>query len=384
MPTKPIIIVPSGGTAGQTTGGKKSTGSIFVTPGKIVQVIGMVPLVDCAYSDCRNQPQDGCYFNPVFGNVVNGLAVTGPTYENDFSTFLIDYPVPANNQFGSYYSINWVLQRADNQFFLPGSDSLWEWEDIASLNNNTFGYFYAPGSITSQPTYNGYALNWGLVQQYLGPGIYRVGVQVLINTPKIIIVRGVPISYVQQTIVQCAYSEPFLLRAWDCVLAEGTVKFESSITGNVGSIDEYYKLFDLCGIKWYDSIRMRGFFGFEKSKYDELINEWQSGQLEEVRDKTINRFTFDSYYLPKWVHDRFKAYALMADTLLVSDYNINNSDYFIKQKGVRKAAGYEPVYLDTKNFDGGSRYLQRRSKVSVEFREAVESVIKNNCCVPKC
>ena len=151
------------------------------------------------------------------------------------------------------------------------------------------------------------------------------------------------------------------------------------------SIDAYYRLYDLCDISWYDSIRFRGFFGLETTpKYEEIINEYQSGLLEEVRNKLTNNFTLMTYYLPKWVHDRLKSYAWMADTLLVSDYNVNNSDYFIKRKAVRRDSGHEPTYLDGKNFDRVSRYLQRRSKATVKFREGVESVIKTLCCLPKC
>lgn len=377
-----VILIPSGGTIGTTLGATAQISSIAIHQ-TIKQVVGLVPLIPCAYSDCReNVPQASCYFNPVFGNIISGQPVLESTYENDWNTFLIDYPKPT----GSTAGVFWSLERADNRgYFTASSDEMWNWEEITVLGDDSNGIRYGLGSIPSHPSYDGYAVNWGQVLNNYGPGFYRVKANVLTVSVKITFsASGAPIPEIQTEVVECATSEPFILRAWNCDLAHGTVKFECWNTGSIGSIDEYYKLFDLCDIHWYDSIRMKGFFGFEKTKYDEVILEYQTGQLDLVRDKALQAFKWDSNYLPKWVHDRFKTYGLMSDTLVVSDYNFNNSDYFIKRKGVKKSGGYDPIYLDTKNFDALNRVRQRTSKVSVEFREDVESVIKNVCCVSKC
>ena len=44
----------------------------------------------------------------------------------------------------------------------------------ANLNNNTYGSFYALGSILLHPTYTWYRLDWGRVLHYFGAGYYRV------------------------------------------------------------------------------------------------------------------------------------------------------------------------------------------------------------------
>jgi hypothetical protein len=60
----------------------------------------------------------------------------------------------------------------------------------------------------------------------------------------------------------------------------------------------------------------------------------------------------------------------MADSLYVSDYNLNNSDYAIKKKSVVKSAGYEPKYYP------GTRL----SSVKSEFKEGIQGVIKSSSC----
>lgn len=185
----------------------------------------------------------------------------------------------------------------------------------------------------------------------------------------------------------CGLQSPaFLLKKWNCFIAAGTVKFESWIQGQVGSTTTPGTLFDFCNISWYDSIRFRGFFGYKKFKYDEVMLEYgfdlnaPFGKMERVRDKAVPMYQFHSHNLPQWIHDRLAVYAFMSDTLLVSDYNLGNSDYSIKQKNVVKAGGYEPAYLDNKPFDLQTRYLQRRSYVTVDFAEGIQSIIKNFCC----
>jgi hypothetical protein len=57
---------------------------------------------------------------------------------------------------------------------------------------------------------------------------------------------------------------------------------------------------------------------------------------------------------------------------MVSDYNINNSDYNIKRKSVVKDGAYEPQYKD--------KMWRRLATVEVDFKEGIQTVIKTNCC----
>jgi len=370
-----IIITPSGGTASTTQGGQ-STGMTNISATSLFQVVGLVPLEDCNAEDCREQSPDVCYMNPVFGNVIAGVPVDVPTYENDFNAFLVSFPA---NTSGVTPVVNFILQKAKSPYLTM--DEAWEWEDVATCNDSTYGTYFPLFSIPSHNLYTGFDINWGKVVFLLGSGVYRLKANIIKTIRKVTFFNGVPVITISTTEVACIVSKIFNLYEWDCEKADGTVKFETSLTGSIGSIDEYYKVFNLCGFQWYDSLRIRGFFGEETTpKYQELNLEYQSGRIELIHNKAENRFKFHSYYLPKFIHDRLKAYMMMADTILVSDYNYNNSDYNVKRKGIRPAGNYEPTYLDKKFFQPDMRYRQRTSEVKVDFRESVESIIKSLCC----
>jgi hypothetical protein len=370
-----IELVPSGGTA-VITAGAQTSGSNHLSRASIYQVVGLVPMDDCDKEDCRIPDEPVCDTIPVFGHIVDSVPVDEPTYENDFSAFLISIPAQTSGQLPG---INFVIEKAKSPFLSQDDD--FEWEVKAIIQDDTYGGYFPLKSIPAHDFYTGVDINWAIVVNTFGPGWYRIKCNIIKYTIKVVFIDGIPVRTPIAIVEKCLSSKIFDAQEWDCNAADGTVKFETSLTGSVGSIDEYEVVYNLCGFKWYDSLRIRGFFGEETTpKYEELINEFQTGRLELIHNKLVNRFKFKSYWLPKWAHDRLKAYMMMADTILVSDYNYNNSDYDIKRKGVRPAGNYEPEYLDTKYFTRSHIHFQRRSKVKVDFRESSESVIKSLCC----
>lgn len=373
MPTS-VILIPSGGSS-QTSSGSQISGTLSVNRQDLFQVIGLVPLTPCDYEDCRYD-QD-CYFLKTFGNIIDGVPEELPSYENDFNTFLIKYPAYATGK----YPFTWIIEKADIPFYDSGNVSEWEWNNVAYPIDNTYGPLYKLGDIIGFPAYTMFQVNWGKVLNAFGPGFYRIKADLYTRKVVVVIVSGIPIATLQTEEISCMTSEIFKLDQFSCEKADGTIKFETAITGSIGSIDQYETVFNLCGIKIYDSIRLRGFFGYETTpKYIETLLEHQSGQIDEINNKLLNKFVGKIYRAPKWVHDRLKSYGFMADNILVSDYNINNSDYFIKQKGIRLQGAYEPTYFDNKNFQPDKRHLQRTSDCKADFREDVESVIKSLCC----
>lgn len=187
----------------------------------------------------------------------------------------------------------------------------------------------------------------------------------------------------------CGLASPqFLLWGWDCIKANGTVKFEVQNTGTKGDINNDGALIDLCALTLYDSIRVQGFFGYGTCSYDELVLEYGQGTTalfgtqEQVRDKGVPAYKFNSKPLPAWVHKQLESVMMLAQTILVSDYNINNDDYFIKQMAVAKKGNYDPKYNEKgKHFDLSLQEFGRRTPVSVTFIKRVQSLISSNCCL---
>lgn len=312
-----------------------------------IQVVGFVPVKDCAAVECRDIYEPCCEVLTVFADQEDDTTTMASTYTNDVNTFLFDYGVYGPQPSAT---ITFQLQRCDNDV----------WTFVASLNNNTLGRYYALNTIAGHPTYAGVAIDWGLVFNTYGPGCYRL--KVLSEVPG----AGAMLE-------SCLVSEVFRVLRWNCDRAHGFTKFESWITGRIGDINKQGRVFDVCGIEWYDSIRMRGFFGFaETAEYLEVMHEYPNGRQKRIRDEAIQEYVWKSGFFPKWLHDRFKIYGLMADTLWVSDYNNNNSDYEVRQKPIVKVGAYKPAYLDEQ--------LRRLSYVEMRFREGTQGVIKSLCC----
>jgi len=122
---------------------------------------------------------------------------------------------------------------------------------------------------------------------------------------------------------------------------------------------------------WNDSIRFGGFFGQEQNEIQRDLIKFQNGSIYKIRDEIVRNYTVRTSQLPMWFHQRFYAYALMADTLWVSDYNNNNGSYNYKQFWVVADSNYTMKHT---NF---SRY----PKVSgLKFKEGQQFVYRDRCC----
>lgn len=328
-----IQLTPSGGNQMDAMGASKYDSPAYTRILPVIQLLGFVPLTQCSATECRDW-NDDCYVNRVFGTVSETLS----TYENDINTFMV------NN------TLDWrsipVLQKKN--------EASGVWSDVANLSS-TYGTFYNNGDIPGHQKYTGIRLNWGAVLSLHGSGYYRVKFN--LYAPNV-------------GLTDCLISEQFYLLPFSCKAADRTVKFEITTTGKVGSIDIDGYVYDICDYFFFDSIRVPGFFGYETTQYEEIQLEYQTGLIDQVRDEAIQKFKFFGRPMPKYLHDRLKSYGLMANKLLVSDYNYNNSDYSIRQKQVVKAGGYEPKYDKT----------TRLSSVTVDFREGIQGVIKSTSC----
>jgi len=342
----PISVNPVGGSVGVISGAVASPAIVAVKNIVPIQLLGFVPLVSCSLDECRKF-EGQCYKNPVFGS----LNVSTSTYENDLSTFFLDDSL-----------------RRTTIFTMQKLNSFREWEDIAVIGSTlpalfpyvtTYGTFYKYNYFPAHKNYIGVQINWGYVYTNNGSGTYRL----MVESPSVVDQKPKPYGY-------CLVSEPFELFLWNCNRAHGTAKFEANQSGKIGSKTTDGYVFDLCGIRLYDSIRQKGFFGYEKSGYLEIMLEHQTGLQDRVNDEAVQRYDWLSKPMPKYIHDRFKTYGMMADSMWVSDYNKNNADYNLKRKMIVKSAGYEPVYPK------GSRL----SWVKTEFKEGIQGVIKSSAC----
>lgn len=347
-------------------GVQASTVSIYTPQGRVaqvqspVQVVGLVPLVcqdqdsrlpPFSKCDCREWINDDCYINPVFASTSD----TDPL-KNDHNMFLLEYPF--------YYAYQWSA--GYNLFTLHKWDGA-TWALTTVLVNNTYGTYYNFNSLCIK-NWTGFDIDWRSVLIAFGEGLYRMEAQYSIfgSGGKLV-------------------TEPFCLKEWSCEGTDVTVRWECTfVGGRVGSITDDRRVFEFCclgssepgtplkvtPVTWSDQIRVYAFFGREKTEYEREQVEYNDGEIVQVRNEAIQKFEYESALQPKWVHDRLKAYAFMADYLYVTDYNWNNSDYEIDKKRVVCDGEYAPEYNEN------TRY----SNVKVQFKEGYQNVIRDKCC----
>lgn len=324
-----------------TSGG--SDGRPVINRG-LYQVVGFSPMTDCSASSCRYWDADCCFKIPVFAE----LQTTTPDYapnqwdaaKNDQTSFLFQMPSYST---GNTNTMTIVLQK------LAGST----WTNQAGLGDNTYGVFYGFYSLPIY-YYKGYTIYWRYVLNAFGEGCYRIRVAYLSNGRE-----------------GCMTSEPYQLREFSCARAHGTVRMDAKLyDGDIADINFDGVRQNLCGINWYDSIRFPAFFGYEKSDEEKRQIELTDGRILKMRDELVQNFELITSPLPKWFHDRFKAYGTMSDELRITDYNWNNSDYNINRKLIVRDGGYNP------NYKIGSRL----STVTVKFKEGYQNVSRSLCC----
>jgi len=317
-----------------------------VMPSAPQQVLGFNPLTDCSPASCRYWNADCCYKIPVFAEAATTSPDTAPAdwdmYKNDQSAFLLSFPsytTGATNTSG----ISIVLQKDVNG----------TWTNTASLQNNTLGTYYPFYSLAIY-YYIGVRIFWRRVLNTHGEGCYRVYVTFNVNGRE-----------------GCKTSEPYQLREFSCKKAHGTVRMDARMyDGSIANIDIDGWRDSLCEIAWYDSIRFHGFFGYEKSDEEKRQIELRDGKILKMRDELVQKFELITSPLPKWFHDRFKAYGTMSEELKVSDYNWNNSDYNLNRKLIVREGGYAPEY----------KIGSRLSIVKVTFMEGYQNVSRSLCC----
>lgn len=346
-----------------TDSGKKgSIVDLFKSP----QIIGLVPIFPCVSDECRiykaDELNDLDFMLPVFAETNPVLPYDN--YFNDINSWFFDFPTattPGSTHvfyLDKYIGTSWVQQ--------------------AVLNNDIYGTYYGIGALCDNLNWIGYKLEWQKVLSLKGEGIYRFRIQ----TSEF----GVP------DFDTCGASPPFCLKEFNCNLADRTTKWEAYYNGGkFGNIDKSHagSFWQLCcveteidstsgaviilssnPIQWYDSIRMEGFFGSENTDTERKSIKYTTGLVNKIRDEVILKFSWRSGSLPFWIHERFKAYGLLADQLLVSDYNVNNPNYNIKRFPVIADSSYNPDY----------KGWSRNSKVKVEFKAQVQNIVRTRCC----
>jgi hypothetical protein len=205
------------------------------------------------------------------------------------------------------------------------------WADQAAITSSNYGTFNAFGYYVNNEDQNFISLKieWSKVLALLGEGNYKVTTS-----------YTVPI-FGDQTVD----SYEFCLQTYTPQLADGTVRLEYWLSGTTGDIEDDTKIKDFGTLSVYNSLRVKGFFGYPKSNYKEEDIQYGNGQSVYVEDEQLPAYKCKLLLLPFFIHEILRTDFMMADTLAVTDYNSKNNAFFV-QKFVRKDSGYDPKWYE--------------------------------------
>lgn len=222
--------------------------------------------------------------------------------------------------------------------------------EIAELNDSTYGINFPLGflPITDftffQTRYIGYQIDWKKVLTINGPGVYQIKTK---KTPSV----GEIEEQFSCLYEVCQFTED---------RANGTVRIEVTQNGKIISEGLNY-----LGTNWKQQYRLPGFFGHIQRRLEQ--NEYldKNRTTTQIQDTLIHEFTLTPELLPACLRPILDQ-ILLANEILISDYNLENTDD-LKNISVR-----------LRSID--SEYFGKSPKVAdeIKFEERQKDRIKRN------
>jgi hypothetical protein len=231
---------------------------------------------------------------------------------------------PERNDFTSFLDLE--LPGTNTTYTLLGENCA----EIATLNDNTYGTYYAQGFLTEangftyiQGLYTGYKLIWKKVLDVFGPGTYKIKKKV----------EGKETEYLLE---ECSCF--FELCEYSDARANETVRIETTQNGNTISPGLEY-----LGVNWKEQIRIPGFFGNKQRRLEQDNYVDKNRNTTQIQDTLVHEFT-----------------------LLISDYNLLNTDNL-------KNISVIPTSIDTEYFG-----KSKKAADEIKFEERQKNRVKRN------
>lgn len=208
------------------------------------------------------------------------------------------------------------------------------WTDVATLDDDTYGTAYPFGffvNVFSQSAI-GYYLDWFEVlnDEDLGEGNYRI--------------KSTGTTLFGSNEVD-KYSFEYCLRKYTPNRADKTVRITWNLNARVGDPEDDFSKRDFGITNWQNQIRLPNcMFGYDISSFERSFVKYQSGEMIWLEDSQVEEYTFKSGRYTNELHRFIKIDILQADTIIITDYNINNPTRHT-DKYVIPVGNYEPNWI---------------------------------------
>lgn len=267
---------------------------------------------------------------------VGALPVFGDLFSDDLQ----------NNDFSSVLALQFPGRTVE--YFLLNENC----EEIAQLNDSTYGTYYPPfvsfpiasGYTFLQSRYVGYKLEWQKVLNLHGVGTYKIKQKTTF-----------PDLTVEE---ECSCL--FELLQYSNSFANETVRIETTQNGYI--IGEGL---DYTNINWTEQIRIPGFFGNKQRRLEQDNYLDKNRRTTQIQDSLIHEFTLEPYFWPDCLRDEIDS-ILLANQILISDYNLSNTDDL-------KNISVIPTSIETEYFGKSNKAADE-----IKFEERRKNRVKRN------
>jgi hypothetical protein len=238
---------------------------------------------------------------------------------------------PTDDHFNDKHSVIWFFDElfSDVKIYLQKLDG--DWEDVAELNNTTYGIFYQFGFFVNKFSESaiGYLIEWTKVLNEEGPGVYRVRVT---GTKAI----G---DFNDQ------YSFEFDLKTYNHFRADNTVRVEWNRSGCLGNRIADEKVDDYGILDWYNQIRIpKSIFGFDTSELTQEYVRYPNGSNVWLGDTQVEELIWNIYELPQYIHRFIQVDVMQAGKQKFTDYN-KLAPVPTVDREVVPTSGYKPEWV---------------------------------------
>ena len=251
------------------------------------------------------QPSSCCYGVPAFAESV---------FTSDFN----------NDKHSKLFFWNNAFSSADVylQEFVNGA-----WVTLTILVDDTYGTYFPFGYNTT--IYNeqtvGYLLDWAKVLTLEGEGRFRLMSQGNLFGG----------GNIQE------YSLDFCLSEWAAHKAEGSVRVEWYLNGNIGDEDNDRHKKDYGNTNFYNQIRLpNSIFGLDESEYEVESVKYQNGAITQTKNNQIESLFLSCSPMPNEFISFMRVNAFQSYDLAITDFNSNNPTPYT-QKAVGTPSGFE-------------------------------------------
>jgi len=228
------------------------------------------------------------------------------------------------------------------------------WSEVAELDSsNTYGTYF--GAWTDFD-WVGYKLDWYLVYNLEGVGIYRIRQD---------------ITNIQTLTVSSSYGYRYNLKLWNENLADRTTKLTYKVNGGkMPNVLKPKRMIDYKGITWEREIRLPdSFFGFESSEYTIESTRYKNGGQQQTKNEQIQTIKYHCKKLPYSLHNMLRSDALQCGELYISDYNLGNPKKYYDHFRVKLSSDYSPTWTTYNSY----------SPVQLEFNGYYENLRRKLC-----